>query len=54
MVEFNSDIPTGKPTLDPKYWENLKNNNDIQNSPISDFNANRALEDISIFKGGKK
>ncbi len=53
MVDFNSDIPKGKPKLDPKYWENLKNN-ESQNSPISDFNTNRALEEISIFKGGKK
>ncbi len=54
MVDFYNDLPKGQPKLDPKYWDNLKNNNDAQNSPISDFNATRALEEISIFNGGKK
>ncbi len=53
MVDFNSDIPKGKPKLDPKYWENF-NNKDSQSSPLSEFNTDRALEDISIFNGGKK
>lgn len=53
MVDFNTDIPKGKPKLDSKYWENF-NNKETRDSVLSDFNTNRALEDISIFKGGKK
>lgn len=56
MIDFNGDIPKGKPTLDPKYWENFKKNSD-QNAILSDFNtANTkcSLKDLSIFKGGKK
>lgn len=54
MVDFNSDIPKGKPELDPTYWNKFKDNEDSQNSPLSNFNTNRALEEISIFNGVKK
>ena len=54
MVDFNSDIPKGKPELDPTYWNKFKDNEESQNSPLSNFNTNRALEEISIFNGVKK
>ncbi len=53
MVDFNSDIPKGTPKLDPKYWETF-NKTDSQNFPLSEFNTDRALGEISIFNGGKK
>lgn len=54
MVEFNSDIPKGKPQLPQDYWS--KQNNNTENSMIKtifDNNINNTLEDISIFKGKK-
>lgn len=52
MVDFNYDIPKGQPQLAPDYWSKLHNQEQNKNA-ISDFNTTRALEDISIFKGGK-
>lgn len=53
MVDFNSEIPKGRPQLDADYWN--KTNTDKQN-PLTDVNTNFALKDlkdISIFKGTK-
>lgn len=51
MVDFNSEIPKGKPQLPTDYWS--KNTN---NENLADVNTNFALKDlsdISIFKGKK-
>ncbi len=63
MVDFNSDIPKGKPKLDPEYWKNFNNSNNegVQNSPLFKFNelnTDSALKDMknnnSIFNDTKK
>lgn len=54
MVEFNNDIPKGRPQLPPDYWSKTENK-DINNE-LSNVNTNFALKDlsdISIFKGKK-
>lgn len=51
MVDFNSDIPQGKPKLDNDYWKSKK---DLQeDTPVFDTNIKAtftSLENISIFK----
>ncbi len=54
MVDFNSELPKGQPKLDQSYWEKFNNNKEQQISPLSNFNTDRALEEISIFNGCKK
>lgn len=56
MVEFNSDIPKGRPQLDPDYWSKLNNKDNQNPNAIFDVNTNFALKDlsdISVFKGKK-
>lgn len=57
MVEFNSDIPKGRPQLDPDYWSKLNNKDNQNPNAIFDVNTNFALKDlsdISVFKGKNK
>ena len=56
MVDFNSDIPNGRPQLDANYWKNLHNPEPQPNGGVFDVNTNFALKDlsdISVFKGKK-
>ena len=56
MVEFNSDIPKGRPQSDPDYWSKLNNKDNQNPNAIFDVNTNFALKDlsdISVFKGKK-
>ena len=56
MVDFNSDIPKGRPQLDPDYWSKLNNKDKKNPDAIFDVNTNFALKDlsdISVFKGKK-
>lgn len=56
MVEFNSELPKGRPQLDPDYWTKLKNAENQNPNAIFDVNTNFALKDlseISVFKGKK-
>lgn len=55
MVDFNSDIPKGRPQLDANYWKNL-HKTEQQNAGLFDVNTNFALKDlseISVFKTDK-
>lgn len=56
MVDFNSDIPNGRPQLDANYWKNLHKPEPQPNVGVFDVNTNFALKDlsdISVFKGKK-
>ena len=50
MVEFNSDIPKGRPQLDPDYWSKLNNKDNQNPNAIFDVNTNFALKDLSKTK----
>jgi len=55
MVEFNADLPKGRPQLDKDYWQsqNKKENNDQSNIDIVTDFALKKLEDVSVFFGNK-
>ena len=42
MVDFNSDIPNGRPQLDANYWKNLHKPEPQQNGGVFDVNTNFA------------
>ena len=54
MVEFNSELPKGRPQLDPDYWKQINNKDNQNPNAIFDINTNFALKDLSyfsVFKG---
>ncbi len=55
MIDFNNEIPKGKPQIPSDYLKQNKVKEEQQQIPnaIFDLNTNVALKDISIFKGKK-
>lgn len=53
MVDFNNEMPKGRPQLPADYWsKNINNENSFQ-----DVNTNftlKDLKDISVFNGKKQ
>ncbi|MFQ8626537.1 MAG: hypothetical protein ACLSA2_08840 [Candidatus Gastranaerophilaceae bacterium] len=50
MVEFNSELPKGRPQLDPDYWTKLKNAENQNPNAISKYTCLVDLSDISFSK----
>ena len=53
MVEFNSELPKGRPQLDPDYWKQINNKDNQNPNAIFDINTNIHIKNIIIIRNFK-